>query len=226
METLHLKNQLINSGLAAASALVFVSPITAAAAGVTSLVLSRLAGEQTESTWLPLTLRSWEEIKEIWTTYGPELIKTQVIIGLVFMILGIGLNQTALHWIRASAAQIATLAAAFFRVCIVAPLVEETLFRGFIMDKIHNVQSLLYGAKAAMEETHALTRNFLQATAFGLCHYHPVQKLTNYFIVFVTYALGFHAGSLKEKSGSISPGLAGHALLNTSVFSRVVIFGA
>lgn len=111
------------------------------------------------------------------------------------------------------------------KTCIMAPLTEEVFFRGFIQEKIEDVQFVLrthqgtpdLGAEQRM-------RILLQAILFGLAHYNVRQGNWNGKIVLYTGMMGYALGLLKEKQGIHSCMLL-HGASNLIVSLRVFISG-
>jgi len=86
------------------------------------------------------------------------------------------------------------VAAAVLGFVIVAPLIEETIFRGMITYELKSVIS----PKAAI---------FVQGALFGLFHIYPLQ-------IMYALPLGIYFGFIAYKTNSIWPTVAGHACLN------------
>lgn len=90
----------------------------------------------------------------------------------------------------------AGLAFALLRLCVLAPLAEELIFRGAVQGALGE-----YGSAAVLA----------QAAAFALMHASAEQKL--YALV-----MGLLLGLLRERTGSVMTGCALHSLNNILVF--------
>ena len=83
-------------------------------------------------------------------------------------------------------------------ICIIGPILEEIIFRGFIQEKIRDIQSIVSNGK--QEQKHQkIFRIAIQAIIFGLFHYHPKNK-GNFSIILTTVAMGCFFGVAKEKT--------------------------
>lgn len=114
------------------------------------------------------------------------------------------------------------LAALLFRICTVAPIIEEIIFRGFIQEKIRDIQAYITQGNhnTTVQKT---IRIFLQAILFGLCHYHVAQGIDNVAIILATTLLGYLFGTLKEKSQDLWSSMAIHGTHNTAVSSVILL---
>jgi uncharacterized protein len=91
---------------------------------------------------------------------------------------------------------------ALLSIVVLAPLVEEILFRGFLQSFIR--QHL--GRKQAIVMTSLL---------FSLFHYSPEQKMSNLTIVGSLFIFSLFLGFVYEKRGSLLAPIALHSLFNT-----------
>ncbi|HSX03719.1 MAG TPA: CPBP family intramembrane glutamic endopeptidase [Rhabdochlamydiaceae bacterium] len=109
-----------------------------------------------------------------------------------------------------------------FRTAIVAPVIEEVVFRGFLQEKIRNIQLFIFGKGAADLTVHKTMRIALQALLFGLAHYRADQAGINGFIVLFTGVSGTYNGYLKEKTSTLWCPIAEHAHWNSSTVGAIV----
>lgn len=89
------------------------------------------------------------------------------------------------------------LAGALFVVALVPAFVEEIAFRGVLQARL----LALFGARTAL---------LLGATMFALCHVAPMALP-------IHLGLGLYLGWLRNRSGSLLPGMAVHAAYNASI---------
>jgi len=202
----------------------FFGPVAALAAIVASIVLPKLAGSEGKP-HVPLEKGVVSEFAKPWKELGMETVKAQLLIGALLKISGESVNQVAIYWIRQNLSTPLKTLCCYWRVCVVAPVVEEFVFRGFLQDRICDLQTLAFGAKAAASQIQTLIRVVLQAIVFGLAHYHPLQGTFNIFIVCSTALVGLAAGMKKEETGTIAQSISLHSLVNTSVTTRIWMFG-
>lgn len=200
-------------------------PVAAVAALVASVVLPKLSGNEAKP-HVPLDGRVATELAEPWKVLGMEFLKAQLVVGALLKWSGVSVNQVAIHWIRQNLSTPLKTLLCYWRVSVVAPVVEEFIFRGFLQERICDIQTLAFGAKAAASKIHTLIRVVLQAIAFGLAHYHPLQGTFNIFIVCSTALVGYYCGKMKEETGAITQSISFHSLVNTSVTTRIWMFGA
>jgi membrane protease YdiL (CAAX protease family) len=85
----------------------------------------------------------------------------------------------------------------FLSMAIMAPIVEELLFRGAIQG---HMLRLGYSPRLAI---------VLSALLFGIMHFNPAQS-------FFAFLVGLIFGWLYYRSGSVVPGMIGHAINNTA----------
>lgn len=204
----------------------FFGPIIGVIAMLASEILSSMSGRYSKGDNLPISGHSITEIKKPWVEKGWEFARAQIVVGLVFKLTHSGINQAAIHWIRQNLRTPMQTLLCYFRVAVVAPFTEELVFRGFLQDRIHDIQTLTFGAKAAISKIHTTVRIILQAIVFGLCHYHPMQGMANLLIVVMTGVMGMVVGGIKEETGRVTESIGMHSLLNASVTTRVWLFGA
>lgn len=202
-----------------------LGPLAALSAVVASVVLPKLARREARPP-VPLEKRTISELAKPWKDFGMQAVKAQLLIGALLKMSGGLINQAGIHWIRQNLSTPIKTLHCYFRVSVVAPVIEEFFFRGFLQDRICDLQTLAFGAKAAASQIQTIIRVVLQAIAFGLAHYHPMQGAFNIFIVCSTAIVGLMYGMMKEETGAITQSISLHSLVNTSVTTRIWMFGA
>jgi hypothetical protein len=94
----------------------------------------------------------------------------------------------------------------FLSIAVMAPVVEELLFRGAIQG---HMLRLGYSPRLAI---------FLSALLFGIMHFNPAQS-------FFAFFLGLAFGWLYYRTGSVVPGMVAHAINNTAC-ALLMVFDA
>lgn len=101
---------------------------------------------------------------------------------------------------------------AVLSIIILAPLIEETLFRGFLQTFIRKH----LGSKQAI---------LITSVCFSLFHYAPGQGLGNIMIIISLFVLALFLGFLYEKQGSLLAPIVLHSLFNTISVINLYLFG-
>lgn len=101
---------------------------------------------------------------------------------------------------------------AFLSIVVLAPLIEETLFRGFLQSYIR--QHL--GSKQAI---------LITSVCFSLFHYAAGQGLGNISIITSLFILSLFLGFLYEKQGSLLASITLHASFNFISVINLYLFG-
>jgi len=110
-------------------------------------------------------------------------------------------DQLAVYFVKMTFSDPFYFAITIITIVIITPLVEETLFRGFLQSFIRRH----IGSKQAILVT---------STCFALFHYSPEQGLGNIPIVGTLFVLALFLGYLYEKQGSLFASISLHALFN------------
>jgi hypothetical protein len=110
-------------------------------------------------------------------------------------------EQLAVHFLKMTFGSPLYLTLAVSTIIVFAPLIEETLFRGFLQSFIR--QHL--GSKQAI---------FITSVLFAFFHYSPEQGMGNIPIVGSLFALALFLGFVYEKKGSLAAPIALHASFN------------
>ena len=120
----------------------------------------------------------------------PFIVAGMVFINLCSEFLGLpDMMQDTFHAMSRNAFGIVSIA-------IMAPLVEELLFRGAIQGYLH---------RKGMKPLHAI---FIASAIFGIIHMNPIQ-------IPFAFAIGMIFGWLYYRTGSLVPGIVGHFLNNS-----------
>ncbi len=211
--------------LTGVSVSILFGPVIAAIAVAASLALSMITLDQGNFSWFASN-RAIGEIKKA-VCFLPVVLKANLMFGLLVKLAGSsGVHQlplrVLLHSFYDSPVKFLRI---FLRITYVAPLIEEIIFRGFLQEKIRDVQAILFKDK---EETtiSKIIRVVIQALVFSLCHFHPLQGLANIPILIGTFIFGFYMGLNKEKEKTLWTSMTIHGSVNTVVCLRVILIGA
>lgn len=201
---------------------------TTICSGVAFVALALLSKQLSAGSWIPLSKRNIqdcfkhfdEEFKNVFFSWYI----CAIIMKVATMILVKEFNpesSTNFHQAMAKS-KLATLYA-LFSGCIRAPVVEEVIFRGFLQEKVRDIQVCFFGEKAD-NTLNKIGRIIFQASLFGLGHYGPTQnKGTNVSHVALTFNIGLLMGYYKEKTGTLWVGIIHHFLENALVSLRELI---
>lgn len=205
----------------AAVCYLFGAPI-ALYAVVANVALSILSKQASHEPWAARE-RCIENL-QAGVKWWPLFLVTNVIAGVIIWMRGPLVNQAAISLIREGLASFQKLARIIFRVTIVAPVIEEVIFRGFLQEKIRDIQVICFGSNAdsPMQST---ARVILQAAVFSVCHYDVLQGASNIPILLGTFGAGFCMGEYKEMYHSLLPSMSLHWMINSVVATRVLLVG-
>jgi membrane protease YdiL (CAAX protease family) len=176
------------------------------------------------TSWLKWDNRQIQHLKNYWKNSPPFFkfnIFKLVIIKLFFIAKSPKVQQVVISKLIQSLANPTYAAWLIFRICIVAPVIEEVIFRGFLQEKIRNIQVLL-GSTRIDSRIQKAVRVAFQAIVFGLAHIHPAQGALNGFIFLFTGVLGAACGYLKEKTSTLWVPMAFHAHNNISYTGYII----
>jgi membrane protease YdiL (CAAX protease family) len=121
-------------------------------------------------------------------------------------------DQLAVQFLKSTFADPVYFTLATLSIIILAPLIEETLFRGFLQTYIRKH----LGSKQAIVIT---------SVCFSLFHYASGQDLGNISIIGSLFILSLFLGFLYEKKGSILAPMTLHASFNTVSVINLYLFG-
>lgn len=119
-------------------------------------------------------------------------------------------EQAAVRFLKSAALEPKTLVLALFAVMILAPLIEELLFRGLLQNYLKSK----IGVKAAI---------LLSGFTFALFHISPSQGLGNISIGISLFVLGIYLGFLYERQRSLLAPLGLHMTFNTISALRILL---
>lgn len=221
-------NDIVKIALTGLSVFVAWSLQAALIVTAVNIVLTALIPKATDNQWF----KSTDCVKHITSKENQKWYYTLVISTLVFKILWdlkiltkdfLNVSQTVGKLLQAITNPWALLTLVF-RICIIAPITEEIFFRGFLQEKIRDVQAFVTNGKHNTS-TQKTIRVGLQAIIFGLCHYGEEQGSANKVIVFLTGYLGYIFGKRKEKTKDLWSSMALHFSINarstaTLIFMR------
>jgi membrane protease YdiL (CAAX protease family) len=210
--------------LAGASVYVLFGPMIAAIAVVVHLAFSFFSEDRLHGSWFAhnLLLKEMNEASQ----FIFPILKVNMIFGLFVKLTKTGgVHQIPLRMLLRSFYETPfRFLRIFSRITIIAPVVEEVVFRGYLQEKIRDVQTFLLG-NAANGTISKIVRVVIQALVFAFCHFHPLQGLSNVPILMGTFLFGFYAGMQKEKKGTLWTNMTIHGSINTIVCLRVIFLG-
>lgn len=121
-------------------------------------------------------------------------------------------DQLAVKFLKSTFENPVYFILAVISIVILAPLIEETLFRGFLQSFIR--QHL--GPKQAI---------LITSACFSLFHYSAGQGLGNISIILSLFILALFLGFVYEKKGCILASMVLHSLFNTVSVINLYLFG-
>lgn len=121
-------------------------------------------------------------------------------------------DQIAVQFLKSTFVNPTYFLLAIVTICIYAPLIEETLFRGFLQSFIRKH----LGSKQAIVIT---------SVCFSLFHFSATQSYGNIPIIGSLFILSLFLGFLYEKQRSILASMCLHSLFNTVSLLSIYLFG-
>ncbi len=121
-------------------------------------------------------------------------------------------DQLAVYFVKMSFAHPGFFTLALISISILAPIVEELLFRGFLQSFL---RTHLGSAKAIL----------ISSVCFALFHFSPEQGLGNIPIIGSLFAFALFLGYLYERQGSLFASIALHSLFNTISILNLYFLG-
>jgi membrane protease YdiL (CAAX protease family) len=203
---------------------VFFGPIVGVVAAVANAALSQLNDVHEQKEWYPLNEKTVTQLENYWENAWP-LFTIQIILGIVTRILDVAVHpaQRGVVWVVSKLSSPWTALYAVFRAAIVAPFIEETIFRGFLQEKVRDIQAYVWGQDSD-HVIHKIGRVAIQAVIFGAAHLHSSHDpATNLLVFVVTGMLGFYWGLRKEKEGNLWGATARHAHANGALSARLIV---
>jgi len=130
---------------------------------------------------------------------------------LVFLLFGLQqYEQVAVHYLKMSLSSSFLFAIALFVVVIAAPILEELLFRGFLL----NFLKRYLGRMAAI---------LLTSIGFSFFHFSLSQKLGNIPLVASLFTLALFLGFIYERQRSLFAPIALHMIFNIVSVFRILL---
>lgn len=169
------------------------------------------------------TNKAAKHLKMYWENSFP-LFTVKLVMVVVYRIFGAAAaeKQTVVKILVESLKNPALAAWWIFRACVIAPIIEEIIFRGFLQEKLRNMQVFVFGPKAADSDLHKSIRVAVQAILFGLAHVRPEQAAINGIVFLFTGIVGAYNGYLKEETSTLWVPMAFHAHVNSSTAVAVI----
>lgn len=121
-------------------------------------------------------------------------------------------DQIAVKFLKSTFETPSYFLLAILSIVVLAPLIEEMLFRGFLQSYIRRH----LGAKQAI---------FITSVCFAMFHFATGQGLGNISIIIPLFVLSLFLGFLYEKQGSILAPMTLHASFNAISVINLYIFG-
>lgn len=206
-----------------ATSFVF-GPIVGVCCVIVNVALATLNEKNSQGAWFPLNDKVIDQLIDYWEN-SYFYFKAQIVVGIFLRVFEIVVDQVVLQYLQNALTDPLQAIEAIFKLCVLGPVFEEIIFRGFLQEKLRDIQVAIWGAEEADSTTHKVIRIVIQAIVFGLCHYHPAQGLFNVYIVIVAGAMGVYFGIQKEETFNLWTSSAHHVHCNTSITSRVIVFG-
>lgn len=122
-------------------------------------------------------------------------------------------EQLAIQYVRLSTKSPFLLIIAITSTCLIAPLLEEWIFRGFIQTYL---KSKIGCFKALI----------CSSSIFAFFHISPSQGPENFTLVFSLFILALYLGFLYEKRKSLIAPIALHMTFNSISVMRIVLFSS
>ncbi len=118
-------------------------------------------------------------------------------------------EQVAVKFLKESLAHPSTAIVALFSILIVAPLLEEFLFRGILFSYLRTKIGPYYAI-------------FTSSLIFTLFHFSPSQSIENFPLLLTLFALGSYLAFAYEKTRSLSTSILLHVTFNSISVIRII----
>ncbi|NGX50260.1 MAG: hypothetical protein K1060chlam2_00101 [Chlamydiae bacterium] len=125
----------------------------------------------------------------------------------------IGIEQVAIRFLKMASEAPFLFSIALFSAVIVAPIIEEIVFRGLLLTYLK--QKL--GFRGAL---------LLSALIFSLFHFSPSQGVSNFPILSSLFVLSLYLGFLYERQSSLIAPIALHMTFNSISVIRIFLFSS
>jgi membrane protease YdiL (CAAX protease family) len=209
--------------LAGASIYLLFGPMLAAIAVIAHLAFSGFLEDRFHVSWFAPN-HLVEEVKKT-APFFFSVLKVNIIVGIFLKLTKWGGVHQLVLQILLSAETLFRLLKILFAIIVLAPVTEEIIFRGFLQEKLKDVQTLLIGEEAKSTRSKTI-RVGLQALAFSACHFHPLQGLFNIPLLLITFIGGSYLGMQKEETGTLWAPMMIHGTVNMAVSLRVLLVGS
>lgn len=206
------------------AATILFGPIAAACCVIANVALAKLNEQHSQGAWFPLNDKVIDQLLDYWDD-SYFYFKAQIVVGIFLRVFEIVVEQVVLQYLQKALTDPLQAIDAIFKFCILGPVLEEIVFRGFLQEKLRDIQVAIWGVEQADDTIHRVIRIAIQALLFGLCHYHPAQGLFNVYTIILAGAMGVYFGIQKEDTSNLWSSTAHHVHCNTSITSRVIVFG-
>lgn len=207
------------------AATFMLGPIVGVCCAIVNLALAKLNEENSQGAWFPLNDKVIDQLIDYWEN-SYFYFKAQIVIGIFLRVFELTVDQEVIQYLKNALTDPLQTIYAIFKLTVLGPVFEEILFRGFLQEKLRDLQVVILGVEEADSKVHQVIRIVLQAIVFGLCHFHPAQGLFNIYIVIVAAGMGIYFGIQKEDTFNLWSSSAHHVHCNTSITSRVIVFGS
>lgn len=194
-----------------------VAKIAFSCSALTLLAEKCLRSENDQKSWFKFSSVDMEAVGKHLTA----AFTVQIIAGIVFRVLNIQIFQAVAKLIAQRHMIIIILA------IVAAPISEELVFRGFVMERIEDAATLCNRYICKIHpETQKNIANFGQAILFGAVHINAMQSKLANMIIFAGAGLGgFIVGKVKTLNNSILQPMMHHSIHNGALVFRLVLFG-
>lgn len=162
----------------------------------------------------PLIEDVWSAIYAWILAFPLVIFLSQTLEALITKVFGVSQlpDQVAVKFLKSTFNHPTCLFLTVISIVILAPLIEETLFRGFLQSYIRKH----LGRNQAI---------FITSVCFSFFHFAFGQGVGNIMIIISLFALALFLGFIYEKQGSILAPMALHCLFNTVSVINLYMFG-
>ncbi len=120
-------------------------------------------------------------------------------------------EQVAVHFLKTTLGSPLLLSLALFTIMVLAPLIEEWLFRGFLQNFLRD----RFGRWPSI---------FLSALGFALFHLSGAQGWGNLSLALSLFSFSFYIGFIYEKQGTLLAPIGLHMAFNTISSLRILLY--
>ena len=219
------ENTLFKSALVGVATFTILGASTAATVAIANVIFSQVVTPAENNQWF--SSKHFTDITHEENTYLYKFLAVRVIIFVIPCFFGvnlIGQDQFIMRMLTEcyKAANYKAIAYLITKICLIAPIAEEIIFRGLLQEKVRDLQALLWGSESIYSKVCIDFRVNFQAVLFGLVHIHPQNK-GNAIICSVLALAGQVLGYLKEKTGDLISPIGVHVAHNNSVVAAQLL---